>query len=266
MSEFQNKIKKLEDRLSLYNNDTVVVAFSGGADSTFLLAIANEILDDVMAVTVAGPNFPRKELEESIEFCEKMSIPHLTVNLEEEIMNAIKDNDRERCYHCKFVIFEHLKENVGLNVIEGSNVDDLLDYRPGRKALVELGIASPLEEAGFTKEDVRSGLRAMNISVWNKPQFACLASRIPTGEEITLEKLSQIEKCENHLKNMGFKQVRVRHLGQTAKIEVDKQEVDRLFDENLRSQLDRKIKEEGFKEVVIDWEGYKMGNMNKGEI
>ena len=262
MSELQKKMEMLADRLFMF--DEVVIAFSGGADSTFLLAMAEYVRgNDILAVTIAGPNFAMEELAGAYKFCEKKGIPHLTINLEQEILDAINKNDEERCYHCKNTIFSFIKENIGPIVLEGSNLDDLSDYRPGRKAIKELGVISPLEEIGFTKAEIREGLKALNIPTWNKPALACLASRIPTGEEITKEKLKQIENCEKIMKEMGFTHFRVRYHGELARIEVGQDELRRFCDREVMEKVSQRIKKEGFKYVSLDLEGYQMGSMNK---
>ncbi len=301
MATFQKKIEALMERLNMF--DRLIVAFSGGVDSTFLLAMAKYVLGErVVAVTVAGPNFPMEEIRFSEKFCADMEIHHLTINLEKEIMEAIKENKEDRCYICKKTIFSNLKEQMNRNIIEenildqvpyfeggeniikkhigivstmeksrikveehiveGSIVDDASDFRPGRRAIKELGIISPLEEAGFTKEDVREGLKTLDIPHWDKPSSACLASRIQTGEEITIEKLKKIEKAESYLRDLGFSQVRVRVHGAIARIEVEEKEMEKFSDLKIRKLIDKEIKKQGFEFVALDLLGYKTGSMN----
>ncbi len=262
MGNLQKKLDLICERINMF--DSVAVAFSGGVDSTLLLIIANHVLGEkAIAVTAAGPNFPKNELEYAQSFCEKRGIAHLTINLDEEILESIEDNKEDRCYLCKKTIFANLQEAIGEHILEGSNSDDLNDYRPGRKALKELGVISPLEEAGFTKEDVRRALRLLDVPGSEKPSMACLASRVPTGEKITVSKLKMIEKSEEALKELGFSQLRVRHHGDLARIEVGEDEIEKLFDKKLLAEVDQKLKKVGFKFVSLDLAGYKMGSMNR---
>ncbi len=261
MGNLQKKLDLLCERIYMF--DSVAVAFSGGVDSTLLLVIANHVLGEkVVAVTAAGPNFPKDELEYAQTFCEKRGIAHLTINLDKEIMSAIEGNEEDRCYQCKKAIFRELKEAAGEHILEGSNVDDLKDYRPGRKALEELGIISPLEEAGFSKDDIRRALILLDVPGSTKPAMACLATRVPTGEKISVNKLKMIERSEKILKELGFSHLRVRHHGELARIELGEEEIEKMLDKDLLLEIDQKLKEVGFKYVSLDLAGYKMGNMN----
>ncbi len=271
----ENKIKNLKDNIK--NMKAVYVAFSGGVDSTFLLAVAKEVLDDkVVAVNVKGPNFTKAEGDFAKKFCEKLGVKLITVDKSNEIMEAISKNNSDRCYVCKKAIFTELvmaAKNECINgagtskegcwkVVDGSNLDDLSDYRPGRKATKELGVLSPLEEAGLYKSEIRQGLKEMGIEIWDKPAFACLASRIPTGTEITIEKLKQIEGCEDILREIGFTQIRVRHHGDTARIEIEDSEFKLALQRDIRKRIVEDFRDQGFRYVALDLAGYAMGNMN----
>jgi len=256
-------------RQKLLGHENLAVAFSGGVDSTFLLLCAHDIFgDQLLAVTALAPNFDPDEIELTKKICADKGIRHLIVNLGMDFINVIASNPKNRCYICKKAIFSALKEtlaDLGYDTLaDGTNADDALDYRPGQQALDELGIISPLREAGFTKKDVRIGLKAMNVEIWDKPAYACLASRIPYGEKITPEKLEAIHKAESELRKMGFSQVRVRHHGDVARIEVPPENRSRFFDESFMDLVNEVVKKAGFKYASLDLGGYVMGNLNKG--
>ncbi len=249
----ENKYSNLKTYLK--DLGSVLVAFSSGVDSSFLLKTASEVLgSNVTAVTAKSPLFPDRELKEAKEFCIKNKIKHIIVDIDIE---NIKNNPENRCYICKKNIFSKFLKIAELNnikyVIEGSNIDDDNDYRPGMKAVKELNIKSPLKEAGLTKEEIRI------LSGNNKPSFACLASRFVYGEEITEEKLKMVEKAEQILFNSGFKQVRVRLHGNLARIEVLQTEFEKL----INSDIYGKIKNLGFDYVTMDLQGYRTGSMNE---
>lgn len=256
-------------RQKLLGHENLAVAFSGGVDSTFLLLCAHDIFgENLLAVTALAPNFDPDEIQQTKKICTDRGIRHLIVNLGTDFIDVIADNPTDRCYICKKAIFSTLKEtlaDLGYDTLaDGTNADDALDYRPGQRALDELGIISPLREAGFTKKDVRIGLRAMNVEIWDKPAYACLASRIPYGEKISVQKLKSIHKAESELRKMGFPQVRVRHHGDVARIEVPPESRSRFFDEAFMDLVNETVKKAGFKYVSLDLGGYVMGNLNKG--
>ncbi len=259
------KIEKLEDYVKSLKK--AAVAFSSGVDSTFLLYITKKILkDNAAAITVKSSLMPKRELEESMEFCKKFNIKQYFIELDESEIAGFKSNPKERCYLCKSYMFKKIKtflNEIGYeNILEGSNVDDDKDYRPGYRAICELEIKSPLKIFGFTKKQIREYSKKFKLESFDKPSFACLASRIPSGEEITKEKLKMIEESEDFLYALGFKQFRVRIHGQkTARIEVLPNEIEKAV--KLRKQISEKLKENGFKFVSLDLEGYKTGNMNK---
>lgn len=262
----QDKLELLRQKLAGHEN--LAVAFSGGVDSTFLLLCARDIFgDDLLAVTAIGPNFAPDEIQEAKDFCAEWEIRHLIVNLGDDLLQALGPNRPDRCYVCKRTIFGALRdtlEALGYDTLaDGTNADDALDYRPGARALAELGVISPLRDAGFTKQDVRLGLKAMNIKIWDKPAFACLASRIPYGVEITKEKLTAVYKAEAALKELGFRQVRVRHHGDVARIEVPAESRSRFFDPAFMDLANEKVKAAGFRYAALDLGGYEMGSLNR---
>ncbi len=243
----------------------VLVAFSGGVDSTFLLKAAKDALgDNAAAVTVNSPYIPSWEIEEAKEFTEKMGIKHDFIKV--GIIDEIKNNPSDRCYLCKKALFSMIKEkaiNEGFDyVIDGTNLDDIKDYRPGIKALNELKIVSPLLECKITKSDVREMSKDLNLLTWNKPAGACLLTRIPFDTRLEIDDINRIEKAEKYLRDKGIAAVRVRSHGDLARIEIDPTIRDQLFNTDFLDEISRKLKEYGFKYVTIDAAGYKMGSLN----
>jgi uncharacterized protein len=246
---------------------SAAVAFSGGVDSSFLCRAAVEALGSgAVAVTIVSPMLPRSELDCAAALARKLGITHILVE-EGEIDEEVAANPRERCYFCKKkefgAVFAAAKERGIHTVLDGSNLDDLGDYRPGLKALEELRVISPLREAGLTKADIRELSRRFDLPTWDKPAFACLASRIPYGERIDKDKLARIEQAEDRLRAAGFRQFRVRSHGDIARIEVAPEERRRFFDERTLDSLSRSLKSYGFLYVAFELEGYAMGNMNR---
>ena len=247
---------------------SVAVAFSGGVDSTFLLRTAHDVLGEkAVAVTASSRSFPKRELDEARAFCEAERIRQIMFESEELDIEGFRRNPENRCYLCKHTLFEKLlgiaRENGLAYVAEGSNMDDNGDYRPGLRAIEELSIRSPLREAGLYKSEIRELSRAMDLPTWDKPSFACLASRFPYGEEITGEKLSMVDRAEGFLISMGFRQVRVRIHGNLARIEVEPEELERLVAREMRRDVAAKLKEIGFLYVAVDLAGYRTGSMNE---
>lgn len=245
----------------------LTVAFSGGVDSTFLLKVAHDVLkDSVLAVTARSATFPEREFQEAVEYVKNLGVTHRVLLFDEFNVAGFSDNPPNRCYLCKKELFSQIKrlsEEQGIDyVADGSNQDDLQDYRPGMKAVKELGIISPLHEAEMTKEDIRFLSREMGIPTWDKPSFACLATRFPFGERITREKLHMVDKGEEYLIGLGFKQIRVRCHGKLARIEVTTEARSKFFDTDLMDQIDSEFKKIGFIFVSLDLQGYRTGSMN----
>ncbi|MDR2468179.1 MAG: ATP-dependent sacrificial sulfur transferase LarE [Spirochaetaceae bacterium] len=244
------------------------VAFSGGVDSSFLCHCAVTALGrgNSAAITVVSPMLPRSELEAARSVAALTGIKHILIE-EDSIDEQVAANPKERCYYCKKLEFASIldaayREGIG-TVLDGSNVDDLNDYRPGLKALEELKIISPLREAGLTKAEIRELSREFQLPTWNKPAFACLASRFPYGERLDREKLNRVERAEDHLRGHGFHQFRVRSHGTIARIEVAPEERLRFFNESLLDAVSQELKSLGFVFVALELEGYTMGSLNR---
>lgn len=259
----QEKLKHLKDLLAGY--DGLAVAFSGGVDSTFLLMCAKEVLGPrVLALTINGPQISRTELLEAGRFCEDHDISQLVINMPEELFEAISGNPPDRCYICKRGMFEHMLECLdGMPLADGSNADDATAHRPGRRALKELGIVSPLEMAGFSKGEIRTALRAMNLSVWNKPANPCLATRFPYGETLTRDKMQAIDEIEQFIRGLGFQVVRVRAHGNIAIVEVPPEDRQQFARPACLDLVKEKLHNAGFLYAAMDMDGYKSGSMDR---
>ena len=262
-----DKYEKL--KVNIKSLGSVAVAFSGGVDSTLLVYVAKTVLGEgATAIIVKSSFIPEKEYEEGIKLANEMGIRCITVNMDVLEDEKIAKNPADRCYLCKYSIFTKIKKQAGKikaeYVIEGSNMDDMSDYRPGMKALLELGIKSPLKEAGFFKNEIREISKELDLPTWNKPAMACLASRIAYGEEITEAALERVEAAEEFLKSFGFGQLRVRNHGNLARIEVETAEFPLICDEKIRKLIYGKFLELGYTYVSLDLNGYAMGSMNKG--
>ncbi|MBR1751823.1 MAG: ATP-dependent sacrificial sulfur transferase LarE [Ruminococcus sp.] len=245
---------------------SAAVAFSSGVDSTFLLAAAKQALGDrVIAVTAKSCSFPGRELKEAEDFCRSEGIRHIIFESEELDIDGFRHNPKNRCYLCKSELFKKIvgiaRDNGIEQVVEGSNVDDEGDYRPGLIAIKEQGILSPLRHAGLTKAEIRELSKKMDLPTWSKQSFACLASRFPYGEEINETKLSMVDKAEQLLLDLGLSQVRVRIHGTLARIEVDSSGFDVVLREKKR--IADSFKSYGFDYVSLDLQGYRMGSMNE---
>jgi uncharacterized protein len=268
MDEKTARLKKEKLIRYLKGLDSLLVAFSGGVDSTFLLALAHKTLGDkVLAVTESSSTYPSRERQEAIQFAEERDIEHVVFLSDETSIPEFVSNAPDRCYHCKKALSQELvkiAEERGVeHVAYATNVDDLADYRPGLKAADEMGIIAPLVISELNKEEIRFLSKEMGLPTWDKPAMACLASRIPYGEAITDKKLKMVEEAEAYLAKNSFKQYRVRHHGSVARIEVESAEIDKINEPILRKNIVEKFKEIGFLHVAVDLEGYTTGSMNR---
>lgn len=260
------KFSKLKHILSEMRS--VVVAFSGGVDSTFLLKAAYDILGDkVLAVTAVSGTYQKREHKEARDLADFIGARLKMIKTEELNDPKFINNPSERCYYCKKELFGRLKEIAKkegyTNVIYGGTVSDKSDFRPGTNAAKELGVRAPLLEAGLGKEEIRILSKELGLPTWNKPAMACLASRFPYGEKITENKLARIEKAEEYIKRLGFSDVRVRIYDKTARIEINKEEIKDLVSDSAVKKIVKKLKNLGFNYITLDLEGYRTGSMNE---
>ncbi len=266
--QLEKKYALLKDNLAELGS--AVIAFSGGVDSTFLLLTARDVLgaDKIIALTATSPTYPSHEFNESVRLAKQLGVNQVVVDSNELEIPGFADNPPQRCYHCKKELFDiclgKAKDLGYREVLDGSNLDDLDDYRPGRQAATELKVRSPLLEAGLTKDDIRELSREKGLPTADKQPFACLASRFPYGTRITAERLQQIDRCESFMREKGFHTFRVRYHGETARIEVALDEIPRIIDDNMRNELLSEFKAAGFTYIALDLQGYRTGSMNEG--
>lgn len=261
-----NKFEKLKSNLEKMGS--VLIAFSGGVDSSFLAAVSHHVLGDKMlAVTAASPVYPESEVHFAQKLALDRGIPHILIDTMEMNNPCFVSNPINRCYYCKSELFQDLikiaRERNIQWVADGSNCDDLTDHRPGRLAAQELGVKSPLVDAGLYKEEIRKLSLEMGLKTWNKPALACLASRIPYGTEITEDLVQKVFKAEELLHQLGFSQVRVRHHGEIARIEILQEEMKSLFEGDKRKKIAENMKELGYTYITLDLLGYRTGSMNE---
>ena len=258
------KFDALRDRLESLGS--VLVAYSGGVDSSLLLKVATMTPARVLAVTAASATYPQAEIEAAAQLAREMEVRHMIIDTDEMDNPVFCANPPERCYHCKKSLFASLQSiarEQGLQaIIDGANADDRGDFRPGSEAARECGVFSPLQEAGLTKTDIRHLARCLGLPNWDKPSMACLSSRIPYGQAITIEKLEQVAAAEAYLRQLGLQEVRVRHHDSIARIEVNPSAFALLIDDRVRQALTGRLQELGFTYVTLDLQGFRSGSMN----
>lgn len=262
----EDKYKKLEDLLREMGE--IVIAYSGGVDSTFLMRVAVDVLGDkALGILATSATYPTREFKEAVALAEKMGAQLRIIETKETDNIKFSENPPDRCYFCKSELFTKVQEIAQVEgikfIADGSNLDDVGDFRPGMRALKEQQVRSPLKEAQFTKNDIREMSRRLGLPTWNKPSLACLSSRFPYGSGIDLKKLTMVDRAENFLQDLGFSVVRVRHYEDTARIELSDQEISRFLEPEIRNRVVKEFKDIGYKYVTLDLQGYRTGSMNE---
>ena len=265
--ETQDKLSRL--RSILKQMGKVVIAYSGGVDSAFLLKVATDTLGavNVKAILAVSPTYPSREYDRALETAAAIGVKVEIIHTKEVDDPKFVNNPVDRCYFCKHELFTKIAEYIETgkynNMVDGSNMDDLSDHRPGRKALQEKSVRSPLQEAEMTKDDIRNYSKDLDLPTWNRDALACLSSRFPYGETIDLKKLQMVDEAENFLSDLGFRNIRARHEKNSIRIEISPLQIKKIADDSIRLQIVSKMKALGYKYVSIDLEGYRQGSLNE---
>lgn len=261
-----NKFVKLKEILK--KMDSVIIAYSGGVDSTMLLKAASlSGLKKILAVTASSESLPQEELFFACKITSMLNIEHRIILTEELKDQNYSNNPPDRCYYCKKELFNKLKE-IAINekfsfILDGTNADDVHDWRPGRRAATEMGIQSPMLQAGLSKKEIRNMSRTLKLSTWNKPATPCLSSRVPYGQKISAQALNRINRAENFIKRFGLKDLRVRDHSETARIEIMPEEFSLLMNKTARTEIVAFLKTLGYKYITLDLQGFRSGSLNE---
>ena len=260
--------KFTELKKNLNSLGRVIIAYSGGVDSTLLLKAASlSCLNEILAVTGASESIPDEELSFTTEMTSALNIRHSIIKTDELRDRNYSSNPGDRCYYCKKELFSRLRQIADKEdftyILDGSNTDDTEDWRPGRRATSELGVISPLIDAGLSKKEIRDLSRSLSLPTWNKPATPCLSSRFPYGEKITADALQQVNHAENFIRSFGIKELRVRHHSDTARIEINPDEFPLIMDQEIRNKITAHLKSLGYKYVTLDLQGFRSGSLNE---
>jgi uncharacterized protein len=267
MNLLEAKLQRLRESFRAMRS--VMVAFSGGVDSSFVLRVAHETIGErVLALTTTSPTMPDEDRVNAIKIAEALGVRHLVIESNELEIAGYAGNPVNRCYLCKHNLFTVCEEKARAlaikTIVDGLNLDDLHDYRPGIRAAAEMNVRHPLVEAELTKAEIRELSHSLGLSTWDRPASPCLSSRFPYGTQITLEGLRKVERGEQVLRSLGFNIVRVRYHGEVARIEVEASEIGRMLDVTIRDAVDRQLREIGFRFVAMDLKGFRSGSLNEG--